>query len=65
MIDLETIQESINLFEDELRWLKFYHLVSQLTLQEIDEILDLKKRERIEFESEVDAEFKAESETKD
>jgi hypothetical protein len=60
LIDLETIQESINLFEDELPWLKFYYVVPQLTIQEIDEILDRKKRERIELESEVDAEFKAE-----
>lgn len=48
-----------------MRWLKFYHVIPQLTLQEIDEILDRKKRERIEFESEVDAEFEAESETND
>ena len=50
---------------DELYWLKLYHVIPKLTLQEIDEILDRKKRESIELEAEVDAEFDAESETKD
>ncbi len=42
-----------------------YHVIPTLTIQEIDEILYRKKRESIELEAEVDAEFEAESETND
>jgi len=46
-----------------VRWLKLYHIIPQLNIQEIDEILYRKKQEEIELE--VDAEFEAESNTKD
>ena len=48
-----------------MRWLKLYHVIPQLNIQEIDEILYRKKQEEIELEAEVDAEFEAESDTKD
>jgi hypothetical protein len=51
--------------DDELRWLKLYHVIPQLTIQEIDEILYRKKQEDIKFEAELDAEFEAESDTND
>ena len=51
--------------DDEVRWLKLYHLIPKLSIQEIDEILYRKKQEDIELEAEVDAEFEAESDTKD
>ena len=44
-------------------WLKLYHLTAKLNIEEIDEILYRKKRESLELESEVDAEFEAESDT--
>lgn len=50
---------------DELHWLKLYHLTAMLNIEEIDEILYRKKRESIELESEVDAEFEDESATND
>lgn len=49
--------------DDEVRWLKLYHVIPMLTIQEIDDILDRKKREGIELDAEVDAEFEAESNT--
>ena len=51
--------------DDELRWLKLYHVIPKLNIEEIDEILYRKKQEAIELEAEVDAEFEAESETND
>jgi hypothetical protein len=51
--------------DDEVHWLKLYHVIPKLTIQEIDEILYRKKQEDIELEAEVDAEFEAESDTKD
>jgi hypothetical protein len=47
--------------DDEVRWLKLYHIMPQLTIQEIDEILYRNKQEEIE----LDAEFEAESDIKD
>ena len=49
---------------DEVRWLKLYHIIPKLDIQEINEILYRKKQETIEFdaESEFDAEFDAEFE---
>ena len=41
---------------DELRWLKLYHVIPKLTMQEIDKILDREKQEGIEFDAEVEAE---------
>ena len=46
--------------DDEVRWLKLYHIIPQLNIQEIDEILYRKKQEDIE----LDAEFEAESDPK-
>lgn len=40
--------------------LKLYHIIPQLNIQEIDEILYRKKQEHIE----LDAEFESESDTK-
>ena len=57
-------QDSID-SDDEVRWLKLYHVIPKLTIQEIDEILDRKKRESIELESEVDAELEDESAAND
>ena len=57
-------QDSID-SDDEVRWLKLYHVIPKLTIKEIDEILYRKKQESIELEAEVDAEFEAESDTKD
>jgi len=48
-----------------LRWLKLYHVIPKLTIQEIDEILYRKKQEDTELEAEVDAKFEAESDTND
>ena len=51
---------------DELYWLKLYHLIAKLDIEEIDEILYRKKRESIEeSESEVDAELEDDSATND
>ena len=46
--------------DDEVRWLKLYHIIPKLNIQEIDEILYRKKQEAIE----LDAEFEYESYTK-
>ena len=46
--------------DDEVRWLKLYHVMPMLTIQEIDEILDRKKQEEEDIELELDAEFKDE-----
>ena len=51
--------------DDEVRWLKLYHLTAKLNIEEIDEILYRKKRESIELESEVDAELEDESAAND
>ena len=46
--------------DDELRWLKFYHLIPKLTTEEIDEILNREKEEEIQLDAEIDAEFEDE-----
>ncbi|MFT5146789.1 MAG: hypothetical protein ACI9H1_001514 [Polaribacter sp.] len=46
--------------EDELRWLRFYHVIPKLTTEEIDEILNRKKEEEIELDAAIDAEFEDE-----
>ena len=51
--------------DDELRWLKLYHVIPKLTIQEINKILYQKKQEDIEFATDVDAEFEAELDTND
>jgi len=47
--------------DDESRWLKFYHVIPKLTIQEIDEILYRKKQEEIELEAIMDTEIETES----
>jgi len=42
--------------DDETRWLKLYHIMPKLTIEEIDEILYRKKQEEIELDAEFDAE---------
>ena len=37
--------------DDEVRWLKLYHLMPKLSIQEINEILYRKKQEDIELET--------------
>jgi hypothetical protein len=46
--------------EDELRWLRLYHVIPKLTTEEIDEILNRKKEEEIQLDAEIDAEFEDE-----
>jgi len=48
---------------EELYWLKLYHLIPSLEMEDVNELYDRKKQEAIELESEVDVEFEAESET--
>lgn len=48
---------------DELYWLKLYHVMPKLTIEEIDDILNRKKQEAIELQIEIDAEFESESDT--
>ena len=42
--------------DDELRWLKFYHVIPKLTTEEIDEILNRKKEEEIQLDAEFEDE---------
>ena len=44
---------------DELYWLKLYHVMPKLTIEEIDDILNRKKQEEIELQIEIDAEFES------
>ena len=50
--------------DDEARWLKLYHIMPSLTIEEINEILYRKKHEDIKLDAEIDAEFEAESDAK-
>ena len=54
--------DSENIYE-ELYWLKLYHLIPSLNMEDVNELYDRKKQEAIEWEAEVDAEFEAESDT--
>lgn len=56
-------QDSGNIYE-ELYWLKLYHLIPSLRMEDVNELYDRKKQEAIEWEAKVDAEFEAESDTK-
>ena len=56
-------QDSGNIYE-ELYWLKLYHLIPSLRMEDVNELYDRKKQEAIELEAKVDAEFEAESDTK-
>ena len=53
----EIIHAAIQSFietEDDLYWLKLYHIAPLLTIEEIDAILDRKNQERIEFEAKIE-----------
>ena len=56
-------QDYGNIYE-ELYWLKLYHLIPSLTMEDVNELYDRKKQEAIEWEAKMDAEFEAESDTK-
>ena len=43
--------------DDEVRWLKLYHIIPKLDIQEIDEILYRKKQEEIELDAEFEDEL--------
>jgi len=49
------IQEYIN-EEDDSFWLKLYHIMPTLDIEDINEILYRKKQENIELEAKIDAE---------
>ena len=65
-------QDPINIY-DELYWLKLYHIIPQLEMEDVNELYDRKKQESIELESgsdsdcetEVDADLEDESATND
>ena len=57
-------QDSVNIYE-EFYWLKLYHLIPSLEMEDVNELYNRKKQESIELEAEVDAEFEAESDTTD
>jgi hypothetical protein len=42
--------------DDEMHWLRLYHIIPQLNIEEIDEILYRKKQEEIKLEAEVEVE---------
>jgi hypothetical protein len=42
--------------DDEMHWLRLYHRIPQLNIEEIDEILYRKKQEEIKLEAEVEVE---------
>ena len=45
-------QDPINIY-DELYWLKLYHIIPNLEMEDINELFDRKKQERIKLEREV------------
>ena len=49
--------ESLINSDDEVRWLKLYHIIPKLDIQEIDEILYRKKQEEIELDAEFEDEL--------
>jgi len=54
----EIIQAAIQAYidtEDDLYWLKLYHIVPTLDIEDINEILYRKKQENIELEAKIDA----------
>jgi len=60
----EIIRAAIQAFidiEDDLYWLKLYHITPTLEIEDINEILFRKKQENIELEAKIDAEVEAES----
>ena len=52
-------KDSENIYE-ELFWLKLYHLIPSLTMEDVNELYDRKKQQAIKWEAEVDAESEAE-----
>ena len=49
--------------DDELYWLKLYHIIPTLEMEDVNELFERKKQESIELDAEIDAEFEAESDT--
>ena len=56
-------KDSENIYE-ELFWLKLYHLIPSLTIEDVNELYDRKKQQAIKWEADVDAELEAESDSK-
>ena len=56
----ETLQAFVNEEEDSF-WLKVYHITPRLNIEDINELLDRKKQEKIELDAIIDAEMAAES----
>ena len=59
----EVIRAAIQQFideEEDLYWLKLYHMIPTLNIEDINEILDRKEKEDIELESKIDAEIEGE-----
>ena len=57
-------QDPINIY-DEFYWLKLYHRIPSLEMEDVNELFDRKKQESIELEREVNAELEDESDTND
>lgn len=58
----EIIQAAIQAYidtEDDSYWLKLYHILHTLDIEDINEILYRKKQENIELEAKIDAEVEA------
>ena len=58
----EIIQAAIQAYidtEDDSYWLKLYHILPTLDIEDINEILYRKKQENIELEAKIDAEVEA------
>ena len=56
-------KDSENIYE-ELFWLKLYHVIPSLTIEDVNELYDRKKQQAIKWEADVDAELEAESDSK-
>jgi len=60
----EIIKEALQAFvneEEDSFWLKVYHITPRLNIEDINELLDRKKQEKIELDAIIDAEMAAES----
>ena len=58
----DIITEAIEAYaSDDAYWLKLYHIVPTLDIEDINEILDRKKQQNIELEAKVDAEVETDS----
>ena len=58
------IESFINTKND-LYWLKSYHVIPTLEIEDLNELLYRKKQESIELDAKIDAEFEAESDRND